>query len=51
MVMVPLQKEMSYYNILILIKNIISFISEKNKEKFNLFTPGTGIPIISENKS
>ena len=39
---------LQYFNI---DKNILSFISEKNKEKFNLFTPGTGIPIISENKS
>ncbi len=39
---------LQYFNI---DKNIISSISEKNKEKFNLFTPGTRIPIISESKS
>ena len=36
---------LQYFNIN---KNLINFIAEKNEQKFNNFTPGTKIKIISE---
>ena len=44
-------KEMFYYNIIILSNKIINFIAERNKNKYNLYTPGTKIKIISETLS
>ena len=43
-----LQKVTFYYNIAGITKEQVQFICDVNPDKFNCFTPGTNIPIISE---
>ena len=50
MVMAHPQKGIFYYNSVILEKEI-DFIADRNPFKFNLYTPGTKIKIISEKES
>ena len=51
MLMVPQLREMFYFNTLILAEKILIFVADRNPKKFNYYTPGTKIKIISEKKS